>query len=223
MGFLDDLKRQADALKSEMSQDTATLARHAAAVEAACQATWTYWLELAPQLNVLQMRPKVRFSIDNRTPIEDLVRCDFRVDARRKPLRQQEVFDHVVLHGLQKSGRMLTLSKDFPPEIERLESRLRQAGISADVTTVRNPDNGSLREVRYTFLADIVTLVRLVPDHDAGTVTFHVMNLDGLETLKATFEATRVDADLLDELARWLTGEPHAFLKQATRREMVEA
>jgi hypothetical protein len=223
VGFLDNLKRQADALKTQQSQDGATLARHTALVEAACKSTLQYWLELAPQLNVLQVKPKVRFSLDNRTPLENLVRCDFRVDSRRRQLRDQEVFDHVVLHGVQRSGQSLTLVKDFPPEIERLEARLRQAGITADVTAVRNPQNNSLQEMRYTFKADVVAMVRLLPDHDAGRVRFQVMNLDGFETLTAEFAAHQVGSGLLDELARWLTGEPHQFLKDALDRRLVEA
>lgn len=223
MGFLDDLKRQADALKTQQTQDTATLERHAALVEAACKTTFQYWLELAPQLNVLQVRPKVRFSLDNRTPIDNLVRGDYRVDSRRKQHRGKEVFDHVVLHGLQKSGQALTLVKDFPPEIDRLEARLRQAGITPDVTTVRDPDNGRLQEMRYVFTADIVTTARLVPDHDAGKVSFQLMNLDGFETLTVEFAAHQVGSGLLDELARWLTGEPHQFMKDAGARRLVEA
>lgn len=215
MGFLDDLKRQAEALKTQQMVDTAALARNAASVETACQAAWRYWMDLAPQLNVLLPRPPVRFMFDKSTTIDGFTRCDFRVDARRKPHRGQEVFDHVVIHALQKSGRAVTISKDFPPEIERLEGRLRQAGIAPDSKWVRDPVSGRLEEVRFSFVADIAMTVRLLPDHDQGRVSFQLGNLDDLGTVVVTFEAGRVDSNLLDQLARWMVGEPHEFLKLA--------
>ena len=223
MGFLDDLKRQADALKTQQTVDTAALACNAVLVEAACKTVLQYFMELAPQLNVLQPTPPVRFSLDKSTALDGMKRCDFRVDARRKQHRGQEVFDHMVLHGLQKSGRQLTLSKDFPPEIERLESRLRQAGISPDTNWVRHPESGRLEEVRFAFVADITLMARVLPDHDEGKLRFQIGNFDGLETVTADFPAHRVGSELLDQLARWIMGEPHQFLQQAESVRRVEA
>lgn len=223
MGFLDDLKRQADALKSQQTVDSEGLARNAALSEAACKTTLQYWMELMPQLNVLQPKSRVRYSLDNRTPLDDLVRSDFRVDSRRKQHRGQEVFDHVVIHGVQKTGRKMTMSKDFPPEIERLEGRLRQAGITPDVQILRDQTNGRLQETRFTFTADLTLIVRLLPDHDTGRVRFQAVNLDGFETVTAEFAAHRVTSALLDELARWMAGETHEFLKQAENLRRVEA
>lgn len=223
VGFLDDLKRQADALKTQQHVDAESLARNAALADAACKTALTYFMELAPQLNVLQLRPRVRFSLDSRTPLDGLARGDFKVDSRRKRHRDQEVFDHVVLHGVQKSGQTLTMTKDFPPEVERLEARLRQAGITADVDTRRDPDNGRLIHVQFKFVADVVLSVKLHPDHDQGRVTFRLANVDALETVTAEFPAHAVTTGLLDELARWLTGEPSQFLKLAENARRIEA
>ena len=222
MGLLDDLKRQADALKTQQTVDTAALARNAALVEAACKTTLQYFMELAPQLNVLEPTPALRFSLDKSTALDGLKRCDFRVDARRKQHRGQEVFDHVVLHALQKTGRTITISKDFPPEIERLEARLRQAGISPDTNWIREPNSGRLEEVRFAFVADLTLMARVLPDHDEGKLRFQINNLDCLETVTAEFPAHLVGSDLLDKLARWVMGEPNDFLKQAQNLRRVE-
>lgn len=223
MGFLDDLKRQADALKTQHTLDTESLARNAALTEAACKATFAYFLELAPNLNVLQLRPPVRFSLDSRTPIENFARGDFKVDARRKQHRGQDVHDHVVIHGRQTSGQTVVMTKDFPPEIERLEARLRQAGITADTQVRRDPANNRLQNVEFRFVADVVASVKLVPDHDLARVRFRILNLDALETVDADFPAAAVTAALLDDLARWLTGQPNRFLAQAEQVKRVEA
>jgi hypothetical protein len=223
VGFLDDLKRQAEALKTKQTIDTAALARNAALVESACKSTLQYWMDLAQQLNVLLPTPPLRILLDKTTAIDGLKRCDFRVDSRRRQLRDQEVYEYVVLHGLQKTGRKLTMSKDFPPEIERLEARLRQAGISPDTEWVRQADTGRLEEVRFSFTADLTLAVRLLPDHDEGRLRFQISNFDTLETVTADFPAHKVGSDLLDQLARWIVGEPNQFLQQAENVRRVEA
>jgi hypothetical protein len=223
MSFLNDLKRQADALKTQNTEDAALLARNAALVEGACKAVWQYWLDLAQQLNVLQPVPPLRFSLDKATAIDQLKRGDFQVDARRKQHRGQEVFEHVVIHAVQKTGRMLTMRKDFPPEIERLEARLRQAGITPDTKWVRNEDNGRLEEVIFNFKADVTLIARLLPDHDQGLVRFQLNNFDSLETVTAEFPAREVGSELLDQLARWMVGQPNDFLRRAAQVKRVEA
>lgn len=223
MGFLDDLKRQADALKTQNTEDAALLARNAALVEAACKSVWQYWLDLAQQLNVLQPTPPLRISLDKATAIDGLRRCDFKVDARRKQHRNQEAYDHVVIHALQKTGRTLTMSKDFPPEIERLEARLRQAGIAPETRWVRHPESGRLEEVRFSFTADIVLSARVLPDHDQGVLRFVLHNFDGLETVTADFPAREVGSELLDQLARWMVGQSSEFLNVAQSVRRVEA
>jgi len=223
VGFLDDLKRQADAMKNQQGEDSALLARNAALVEGACKGVWQYWLALADQLNVLQPVPPLRISLDKTTALEGLKRCDFKVDARRKQHRDQEVYDHIVIHALQKTGRKLVLSKDFPPEIERLEARLRQGGISPDTQWIRDQSNGRLEEVRFSFTADITLMAKLQPDHDKGTIRFNIHNFDALESVTADFPARAVGSELLDQLARWMVGESHTFLKQAEAVKRVEA
>ena len=42
--------------------------------------------------------------------------------------RNAEVFDYVVLGFDLKTGTRVTIAKDFPPEIEKLEARLTQCG-----------------------------------------------------------------------------------------------
>lgn len=223
MSFLDNLKRQADAMKNQQGEDLALYARNAALVEAACKSAWQYWLDLAGQLNVLQPVPRHRISFDKTTAVDGLKRCDWRVDARKKMHRDQEVHDHVVIHAVQKTGQKLEIVKDFPPEIERLENRLRQAGITADTKWVRQHDSGRLEHVRFTFTADINMMAKIHPEHDQGRIRFQITNFDTLETVTAEFPATAVGSEALDQLARWMVGEPNTFLQLAETVKRVEA
>ncbi len=223
MGFLDDLKRQADAAKAAQNTDTASLTRNAALCDAACKTAFAYLSTLGQQLEVLQPRSKTRFRLDNKHVFDGLKCCGYRADARRKQLRGAEVFDYVVLNYQLQSGQRIAITKDFLPDIEKLDSRLRQSAATVDRESVRHPDNGRLQGVRYEFTADFHAFVRLTPDHDRGVLQFQIVNLDGFETVNVEFSAFEVGSARLDELARWLVGEPNQFLQGGQQLRRVEA
>jgi hypothetical protein len=223
VGYLEELKRQADAALAQQSQDVGALARNAMLTDSACQSAARYLATLARQLNVLQPLCRATWRFDNRNAFSQLRFSDFRSDTRMKRLRDAEVFDHVVLNFAAKTGSRVTIAKDFPPEIEKLEGRLRQCGAYYESEVIRDPDSGRFVEKRFEFVADFQSSIRLIPDHDAGRIVFHVANLDGFETVSVTFPAFEVGSTRLDELARWITGEPHAFLRDGEHLRRVAA
>ena len=223
MGYLEVLKRQADEALAQQTQDIGSLERNALLTDSACQSAARYFGTLARQLNVLQPVSKAVWRFDSRTSFSQLRFTDFRADSRMRKHRDAEVFDHVVLNFSAKTGSRVTIAKDFPPEIEKLEARLRQCGAHYDTQVIRDPENGRFIEKRFELLADFQSSVRVLPDHDSGRVTFHVANLDGFETVSVVFPAFEVGTARLDDLARWITGEPHSFLRdgQHLRRLVV--
>jgi hypothetical protein len=223
VGFLDDLKRQADALKAQQTGDSASLARNTALTEGACKTVFSYFNTLAPQLSVLRPASHARFTLDRQHVFEAVPLSEFRVDSRRKPLRNDEVYDFLVLHWQLKTGRQLQLMKDFLPDIDKLESKLRQSGAQVDNEAVRNADNGKLQGRRYTLVADFVGSVRVTPQHDSGRVHFQLQNLDGFESISMELPAIEIGSARLDELARWVAGHPHSFLKDAENLRRTEA
>ena len=223
MSFLDDLKRQADALKAQQTGDRATLARNTALTEAACKTVFKYFNDMAAPLNVLNPTSHARFALDRQHVFEGMKLSDFSFDSRRKQLRDEGVFDFLVLHWQLKSGRSLQLTKDFLPDMEKLESRLRQSGAQVDTETLRNPDNGNLQGRRYSFVADFYGSVRATPLHDTARMQFNLQNLDGFETVSLELAAIDIINARMDELARWISGQPHGFLKGAQNLRRNEA
>ncbi len=223
MGFLDDLKRQAEAAKASQSTDGEALARNAGLADIACKTVSAYFSTLVQQLNVLRPRTKVSYRLDRGLTFNDLQLADFRTDTRHKRLRGVEAYDHVVLRWRMTTGTKHTLSKNFLPEIKGLESRLRQGGVRFEMEEIRNPENSKLQEMRYKFVADFNATVLITPDHDLGRVRFELVNLGGLETITVNFAAFEISAARLDELARWIMGEPNEFLKNGQNLRIVEA
>jgi hypothetical protein len=223
MGFLDDLKNQASSLQARQAGDLQSAARTTQLVEAAALGAQRYLMELARHLDVIRPTARRRYALDRRLVLEALPMVDFRFDARRKVVRDQELIDHVMMVCSVRSGRAVQLAKDFINEIELLERRLAQAGITFEREAVRHADHGKLIEMRYEFVADVELGVRLRCDHDAGRLHFSLRNLDGLETVDCSFPAHAVTQARLDELARWWLGEPHRFLDEAQDLRRVEA
>ena len=223
MGFLDDLKRQADAAKAAETTDMGALERNAALADAACNTAFKYLNSLVQQLNVLKPVSKVTYWLDKRHAIDKLKLVDFKADARRKRLRGNEVFDHVVFRYVLKSNQRLSLTKNFINDIELLESRLRRSGAPMRNEAVKNPETGKLMEMRYEIICDFNASVHITPDHDTGRLRFELINLDAFETVNVEFPAFEVGNARLDELARWLMGEPNSFLKDGLNLRRVEA
>jgi hypothetical protein len=223
VGYLDELKRQAEEARARQTQDIGALERNAMLTDSACQSAARYFNTLAQQLNVLRPVSKAVWRFDNRTSFTQLRFTDFRADSRLKKLRYAEVFDHVVLNFAAKTGQRVTLAKDFPPEIEKLESRLRQCGTQYESRIIRDQEQGRFVEKRFEFVADFVSSIRMLPDHDGARIDFQIVNLDGFETISVGFPAFEVGSARLDDLARWIVGEPNEFLRDGQHLRRVMA
>lgn len=227
MSFLDQLRQQAQAREAQLRGDHTQLERNLQLVEAACGHAWRYFGELARQLDLLEPPSPQRFRFDNRTLVEGLVCRRVASDIRRHkvaqgPLAERELVQQIVLHGVLESGRTLELAKDFPPEIQKLEARLSQAGIRCPGERVNDASSGRFVEMRYRFAADVLIGVRVEPLHELGQLRFVLRNFDGLATLTATFAAHEVTTARLDDLAKWWLGEPQRFVDGAFALQRTE-
>jgi hypothetical protein len=181
---------------------------------------------VAPPLNVLRPAVPVRYAFDAQHaldgPAEALVFDDFRVDARKKRMRNLELYDHAAISCWVRGGRRMTLAKDFPTEIERMDARLAQAGVVAAGDPQRDGETGRFREMRYEFEADVRVGVRLAPDHEQGTVQFACSNIEGLASITVEFAAIDIDAALMDHFARWWLGRDNRFAAAGRVVKMYE-
>ena len=94
MGFLDELKAQAEALQNRQRRDEAAFERNALRTDEACKTAFHYWLDLARQLELLRPPVPVRYVFEPQHvldgPAESLHFEDFQVDARRHRVRNLE-------------------------------------------------------------------------------------------------------------------------------------
>lgn len=214
MSFLNQLKSEAAALQSQQASKQQGHAENAAQTEYACRTVWMYLQELARQLNVIAP-PGPKLSVDGKTPWPTMQLRDFRVDARKKYLRDREVFDYLVLgwdivplHGKPVAA---SATVNFPPDLERVQQRLGWGRIPHERHDVRHPEKNVLLAYRFDFLTQSRGSVVITPDHDNAAFNFRALNLSGFEAVNATWPAQRVGQALMDELAKRIVQQPSLF------------
>jgi hypothetical protein len=214
VSFLNQLKSQAHALQNHEGLQRRDLEENTARVEAACRLVHNYLDDLARQLNVIQP-PAGRFTLDGRTPWPAMKLTEFRVDARRKVLRGREVFDYVASgwRVVPQSGQAITgvVRVNFPPDLQRVESRLMMGPVKHERREVRHPEKNTLQAIDFEYLTETRGSITATPDHDSGTLAFRVLNANGFGVVERVCAAGEVTHDLMDELAKLLVGQSSRF------------
>lgn len=215
MSFLNQLKSQAEALQGQRTAEDQRLGERTAQTEEACRRVLSYLQELAQQLTVIEP-PGPAFTLDGRTPWPAVKLVDFRVDARRKQLRNREVFDYIAMgwRVVPRPGEAATgsVSVNFPTDMRRVEDRLAHGPVKFQRFEVRGGEANVLQEVRYEYEANTRGSVTATADHEAGQLRFRLLNTRGFEVVQAGIAAARVDTALLDELAKRIVGQPSLFV-----------
>lgn len=215
MSFLNQLKAQAQTVQQQQQGQQQDQAHRVESVERAALTTWRYLNELAAQLNVLKPDGP-RLSLDGKTPWPAMQSSEFRVDVRRKLLHRNEVIDFISMGWrlLPKMGVVVqgAVSANFMPEMERIEAQLHAANVSFERVEKRIPPRNALQSVRYDYQTEARASLRIVADHDAGELVFRMVGLTAFDVVTKRIEASRVQAPLLDELAKLLVGNASSFL-----------
>lgn len=214
MSFLNQLKSQATALQREQNIQQHDLARAKEQTEAACKLAWYYLDDLAKQLNVISP-PGPVLSVDGKVKWPTMRLSGFRVDARKKLLRSQEVYDYIGMWWriVPETGRPLAtdVTVNFPPDLERVEMRLSQGQIKHERKEIRHPEKNTLLAIKFEFETETRGTVTITPDHDKAEVAFRVTNARGFEVVNVTRKATEVKTELMDELAKLIVAQPSRF------------
>lgn len=215
MSFLNQLKSQAKALQNLQGQQRLDLEQNCARSEAACRTVLHYLEDLARQLNVIAP-PGPKLSLDGRAWWPAMKLVGFRVDARRKMLRDREVFDYVAMGWTvvpqQGEPAVASISVNFPPELQRVESRLAMGLVKHERKELRHPEKSTLQAIRFDYLTETRGNVTVTPDHDEGTVAFRLLNISGFEVVNTQRPAEKIMGDMLDELAKLIVSQPSVFV-----------
>jgi hypothetical protein len=215
VSFLNQLKSKAKELQSQQERETADLTQNATETERACDLTQYYLRDLARQLNVISPAAP-RFTLDGKTPWPAMKFIEFRVDARKKMLRNKEVFDWIGMgwRVVPQMGQAVggCVKVNFPPDLQRVESRLAMGPVKHERKELRDPEKNKLIALQFDYITETRGNVLVTPDHDKASVAFRIMNATGFEILNTTYPAVMVKNEVLDELAKLIVSQSQRFL-----------
>lgn len=214
MNFLNQLKTQATELQSQQAVVQQDLSVKTARTEAACPIVAHYLRDLAKHLNVIEPSGP-SFSLDGKTPWPAMKLHSFHADARKKTLRDKEVFDYMSI-GWTVSPKMGvavggSVNISFAPEIDRIQHALTFAHVEHERKETRHPERHSLQSVRFDYTCLARGNVMVKADHDAGQLVFRVANANGFGITTTTIPAERINSNLMDELAKLIVAQPSNF------------
>jgi hypothetical protein len=215
VSFLNQLKSQAKELQSRQERESADLEQNAGRAERACDLAQHYLRDLARHLNVISPAAP-RFTLDGKTPWPPMKFIEFRVDARKKMLRDKEVFDWVGMgwRVVPQVGQPVggTVKVNFPPDLQRVESRLAMGPVKHERKELRDPEKNRLLALQFDYLTETRGNVLVTPDHGKATITFRIMNATGFEIINTSYPAAMIKNELLDELAKLIVSQPQRFV-----------
>ena len=218
MSFLSQLKTQATSLQNQQRGQLENFEANCAQTETACLKAWSYLDDLARQLNVIQP-PGPNFTLDGKTPWPAMKLTGFRADSRKKRLRDKEVFDYlavgwniVPLGGPGPVGTSAgSVTVNFPPDLQRVESRLAMGSVKHERKEVRHPEKNTLLAIRFEYTPEARGSVQITADHENAKLAFRVANASGFEIINTSWPAAQVQTSTLDELAKMIVAQPHRF------------
>ncbi len=218
MSFLNQLKSQALALQTQQGYNAEELSANTQATELACKTVWHYLNELCKHLNVLAPEAP-EFALDKSAIWPPMKLVDFRLDARKKMLRDQEVFDTISVgwHILPVQGQpgMATVDVDFVPELERVMKNLSAGGVKFERKDVVQSDKKPKRVIRFEYITQARGFVTVTADHDNAQLNFRLANTTGFGIQNVVWPAAHMQSDFLDELAKVIVAQPSTFVPES--------
>lgn len=218
MSFLNQLKSQANALQTQQVHNAEELASNTQSTEMACKTVWHYLNELCRHLNVI-VPAAPEFALNKNAVWPPMKLVDFRLDARKKMLRDQEVFDTISVgwHILPFQGQpsLATVDVDFVPELERVMKNLSAGGVKFERKDVVQPDRKPKRLIRFEYITQARGFITVTTDHDNAQLNFRLANITGFGVKNVVWPAERMQSEFLDELAKLILAQPSRFVVES--------
>lgn len=210
MGFLDELKLQAEQAKQSRDEATDVAEESVNLVNDQLDKIFHYFRELAEQLKVIEPPTELVFPIHGVGDLSGLKLGKFFADYRRKKNGHNfsDLIDYVTLTFSYYNTNKLIAEREEPWQIERLSEYLGRYGFLFELEERKNP-RGIVVSAQFTIPCEVRALVHVRGDEVRQRITFVTRNVERLGEQEFIFNATGVDEALLDEFARFMLGQPN--------------
>ncbi len=207
MGLLDDLKKQADAVKAQDTDKTESLRTQAVAVDHSLRRLFLYLNDLGKQLNVVQMPSPFVFDLPTIGKVDGLVIKDFFCDFRSKHFIDKDYYGEVHVAYRCWSEKILTIKKG-PDDMEKFRDLLWQSNIEHKSEVFRNERKVITHEV-FKVVCDFRVQGRIEGDHENGKLKISTKNVGGFNVDLFVLLAQEMNDQAVEEFAKSFIGRPN--------------
>jgi len=212
MGLLDDLKRQADMVRTHDSLQRSNLQENVRVVDEAMHRAFLYLLELFKQLEVIKPQLPTVYEIEGVGQLKDMKYVSGFVDPRKKKFADRDVYDYMDFYVKWASPHNLVVERDMPTTIKKVRDMLWTSNIKATEVETKT-QFGSLGKVKFTIPVALTVNFTLKADIEGRRLLFYGKNALRLATDDFVVPADELTDELLEELAKLLLGQRSAFMR----------
>ena len=220
MGLLDDLKKQADAVKANEEDKTESLRASAVAVDHALRRSFLYLNDLGKQINVVQMPSPFRFNLPMVGDIDGLVIKDFFCDFRSKHFIDKDYYGEVQVAYRCYSDKILTVKKG-PDDMEKFRDVLWQSNIEHTSEQFRNERKVITHEV-FRVKCDFRVQGKIEGDHETSKLKIVTKNVGQFQVDIFNLMGLEMNDRAVEEFAKYFIGRPNEWV-ELTKRSAANA
>lgn len=212
MGLLDDLKKQADMVKSQQLSQKVMLEESIKLVEAKMQQTFLYLDDLLKQLAVLKPTNPTVYSIPGVGDFQNLGYAESFINYRKKRIGDKEYYDYITMFIKWSSPENLIVERDMPAAIEKVTDALWRFGLKFGEEKIKKP-GGGFEKMKFTVPHNITCDITIKADHDNARLVVKGKHFFRLGADELLLPAGDIDEALLEEFAKMLIGQPSRLRK----------
>jgi len=206
VGLLDDLKKQADALKAQDVDKTESLRANAVAVDHALRRAFLFLNDLGKQLNVVKMPCPFVYKLPSVGDISGLIFKDFFVDFRSKNFIDKDYYGEVHLATRCWSDKVLAVKKG-PDEMEKFRNILWQYNIEHKSEQYRDQRKVITHEI-FQVNCDFRVQAKFEGDHENGKLKIMTKNVGDFTLDVFQMTAAEFNDKACEEFAKYFLGKP---------------
>jgi hypothetical protein len=209
LGLLDDLKKQADALKAQDTDKTESLRSSAVAVDHSLRRAFLYMNDLGKQLNVVQMPCPFKYHLQTVGDIDGLVVKDFFCDFRSKHFIDKDYYGEIQVAYRAFSEKIITVKKG-PDDMEKFRDILWQSNIEHKSEQFRNERKVITHEV-FKVKLDFRVQGKIEGDHETSKLKMVTKNVGGFQVELFNLMALEMNEQGVEEFAKFFIGRPNKW------------
>ena len=212
MGLLDDLKKQADLVKSQQLSQQSILEESIKLVEAKMHQTFLYLNDLLKQLAVLRPTNPTVYSIPGVGDFLNLGFTESFINYRKKKIGDKDYYDYVTMFIKWASPANLVVERDMPAAIQKVHDALWSFGLKFEEEKIKKP-GGGFEKMKFTVPSNVTCDITITADHDNARLVVKGKHFFRLGADELHIPALDINETTLEEFAKMLIGQPSVLRK----------